>query len=106
MIAPTIACDVETGSFNFVIPATVRAAAKATVKEPANALTAPSLPKVWEAPAPPMVAPSNINIEAVIAAVLNLIILVPTAVPYMFAASFAPNDQPRNNPLVKNIKNI
>jgi hypothetical protein len=39
------------------------------------------------------------KILATIAAVLNRIIRVPTAVPKILAASFAPNDQPRNNPL-------
>jgi hypothetical protein len=35
------------------------------------------------------------------AAVLNLIILDPTAVPNTLDASLAPRDQPRNNPLDK-----
>ena len=33
------------------------------------------------------------------AAVLKLIILVPTAVPKTFEASFDPNDHPKNSPL-------
>ena len=43
--------------------------------------------------------------EDMIAAVRNLTILVPTAVPKILAASLAPNDQPKNRPLLKNIKN-
>ena len=40
----------------------------------------------------------------IIAAVLKLTILVPTAVPKTLAASLAPRDQPKNNPPNKNNK--
>ena len=43
---------------------------------------------------------------AVIAAVRNLTILVPTAVPIMLEASLAPKDQPKNKPELKNMKKL
>jgi hypothetical protein len=98
-MAPTIACEVETGSFDLVIHATVTAAAKATVKDPAIALTAPSFPSVCVAPEPLITAPRTTKTAVTIAAVRNLIIRVPTAVPNILAVSLAPNDQPRKIPL-------
>ena len=65
----------------------------------------PSSPRVWLAPAPAWTAPMIMKIEAMMAAVLNFSILVPTAVPKMFEASLAPNDQPRKSPLEMNMKN-
>jgi hypothetical protein len=41
-----------------------------------------------------------------IAAVLNRIILLPTAVPNTFDASLAPSDQPRKRPLDRKKANI
>ena len=101
IIAPTIACVVETGNPSFVIHATVRAAARATVKDPPRALIAPRCPRVLAAPAPLITAPIMTKSEAMMAAVLNLTILVATAVPKILAASFAPNDHPRKSPLVR-----
>jgi hypothetical protein len=46
--------------------------------------------------APPVKAPMTINTAEIIVAVLYFIILFETAVPNMFAASFAPNDHPKN----------
>ena len=46
IIAPTIACDVDTGILNLVIQYTVTAAARATVNEPPKAVTAPNFPRV------------------------------------------------------------
>lgn len=74
------------------------------MKAPGNALTAPNLPSVWAAPAPLITAPKITNIEQIIAAVVKLTIRVPTAVPNTLAASFAPSAQPRNNPLVRNMR--
>jgi len=65
---------------------------------------APKLSSVEDVPDPPVTAPRIINIDAIIAADLNFIILVETAVPKIFAASFAPRDQPRNKPLDKKNK--
>jgi hypothetical protein len=59
---------------------------------------------VWETPAPLITAPIITNTLEIKAAVLNLIIFVPTAVPNIFAAPFAPSDQPRKSPL--DINNI
>jgi len=68
------------------------------------ALTAPSSTRVVLAPPPEKTAPSMTNMEAMTAAVRKRTILVPTAVPKMLAASLAPNDHPRNRPLLKKIK--
>jgi hypothetical protein len=81
MMDPTIACDVETGIPSRVIQVTVRAAASATVKAPAGAFTEPSLPSVSEAPAPLTTAPRMTKALHAMAAVRNLIMRVPTAVP-------------------------
>ena len=43
---------------------------------------------------------------AVIAAVRNLTILVPTAVPIILEASLAPKDHPKNKPELKNMKKL
>ena len=99
IMAPTMACVVETGRDNLVIQATVAAAANATVNDPAMAFTAPNLPRVWAAPAPLITAPIITNTLATIAANLKRTILEPTAVPKTLAASLAPSDQPKNNPL-------
>ena len=45
-MAPTMAWEVETGKRARVIKYTLIAAAKATIKAPATALTAPSFPRV------------------------------------------------------------
>ncbi len=101
IIAPTIACEVETGTFRRVIQAMVPPAARATVNDPARAFTAPNSPRVSLAPAPLITAPKITKTEVTMAAARNLIIRVPTAVPKIFAASLAPNDQPKNSPLSK-----
>ena len=98
IIAPTIACVVETGRPNFVIKYTDNPAAIQTANAPGRALIAPNLPKVSVVPAPLMIAPKITKILQTIAAVLNRIIRVPTAVPKTLAASLAPKDHPRNNP--------
>ena len=51
-------------------------------------------------------APKITKIEAITAAVLNLIILVPTDIPKTFEASLAPKDHPKNKPLVKKNKYV
>ena len=103
MIAPTIACDVDTGKPDLVIEYTAKAADSAVIKAPGKAEIAPSLPSVWVVPPPEISAPRMMKMEQMIAAVRHLTILVPTAVPNTFAASFAPKAQPRNNPLDRNI---
>ena len=70
------------------------------------AFTAPSLPKVCAAPVPLTNAPRTTNIPQIIAAVVKRTILLPTAVPKTFAASFAPSDQPRKRPLLKKIRTV
>ena len=47
-----------------------------------------------------------INMLAVIAAVRNLTILVPTAVPMILEASLAPKDHPKNKPELRNMKKL
>ena len=105
IIAPTIACEVETGSFNFDIQNTAIAAAKATINEPAIALMEPRWFMVSDVPLPLIKAPIITNTPQVNAAVLKRSILEPTAVPNTLAPSLAPSDQPRNKPLERN-KNI
>jgi hypothetical protein len=97
-MAPTMACVVDTGKPAFVIRYTDNPAATHAAKAPGSALMAPSLPNVSVVPAPLIMAPSITKILHIIAAVLKRTIRVPTAVPKTFAASFAPKDQPRNNP--------
>ena len=46
IIAPTIACEVETGIFARVIQKTVKPADRATINAPAIAFTEPSIPSV------------------------------------------------------------
>ena len=65
---------------------------------------APNFPIVSVVPDPLTTAPSMTKILQMIAAVLKLTILVPTAVPKTLAASLAPRDQPKNNPPNKNNK--
>ncbi len=72
------------------------------MKAPAMALTEPSCPRVWAAPAPLMTAPRITKALQTNAAVANLTMRVPTAVPKTLAASLAPSDQPRKRPLVRN----
>ena len=105
-MAPTMACEVDTGNLALVIKYTLKAAEKATINAPAMALTAPSLPKVCEAPAPLITAPKVTNIPQHTAAVLNLTIFEATAVPNTLDASFAPKDHPRKRPLVRKKANI
>ena len=52
MIAPTTACDVETGNFNLVIQKTATPAARATVNAPPRASIDPNSPKVCVPPEP------------------------------------------------------
>lgn len=104
IIAPTMAWDVETGTPNFVIAYTAKAAESAVINAPGKADIAPSFPSVWDVPAPDTIAPRTTNIEQIIAAVRQLTIFVPTAVPKTFPASLAPSAQPKNRPLVRNIK--
>jgi len=74
--------------------------AKATEKLPAIAFIEPRSVKVFVVPAPLITEPSITNIPDIIAAVLNLTILDTTAVPKTFTAWLAPNDHPRNKPLL------
>ncbi len=106
IIAPTTACEVETGSFSFVIQKTDIPAAKATVNAPPKASTEPNLPKVCEPPAPCKTAPNITKMEAIIAACLKRIIFEPTADPNTLEASLAPNVHPKKSPLDKKNKNI
>ena len=76
------------------------------MKAPGNAFTAPSLPRVLAAPAPPQTAPIITKIEQMMAAVENVTILVPTAVPNTLAATIAPNAHPKNRPLLKNMRTL
>ena len=101
IMAPTIACDVETGNFKLVMRKTVTPAEKATVNAQGRALIEPSLPSVCEDPEPLITAPEIIKIESITAAVLKRTIFVVTAVPKIFAASFAPRDHPKKSPLDK-----
>ena len=71
------------------------------MKEPGRALMAPSLPSVSVVPAPEITAPRITNTAQIMAAVVNRIIRVPTAVPKTLAASLAPKAQPKNSPLVR-----
>ena len=96
-----MACDVETGRPALVIAKTERAAESAVIKAPGKAEIAPSLPRVDVVPAPEINAPKTTKIEQIKAADRQVSILVPTAVPKTLAASFAPKDQPKNNPLDK-----
>ena len=57
------------------------AALVAAANAPANVVMAPSLPKVSVVPAPLITAPKIRNTLHTVAAVTNLIIRVPTAVP-------------------------
>ena len=104
MIAPTIACVVDTGRPALVIENTVSPAASATVKAPPGAFTDPRRPSVSVAPAPCSTAPRMTKTEAMTAARVNETILEPTADPNTFAASFAPRVHPRNSPLRINRK--
>jgi hypothetical protein len=97
---------VETGSPSFVIQRTVNPAANAAMNEPPSAFTAPSLPNVSAAPVPLKKAPRTTNTPQISAAVVNRTIRLPTAVPNTLAASFAPSDQPRKRPLLKNIRTV
>jgi len=103
IIAPTTACEVETGSLALVIQVIEIATARATVKLPAMALTPPRSVKVLVVPAPLIKDPSTTKTPLIKAAVLNFIILEVTAVPNNETALLAPNDHPRNKPLL--IKN-
>src|SRR6056300_44520 len=93
---------VETGKPALVIKYTEKPAAIQHAKAPGSALISPSLPMVSVVPAPLTTEPKITNILQIIAAVLKLIILVPTAVPNTLAASLAPSDQPKNSPPNKN----
>ena len=46
------------------------------------------------------------EIEDIMDAALNFTLLEPKAVPKIFEASFAPNDHPKNNPLLKKNKYV
>ena len=104
IIAPTMAWEVETGIPDLVIEYTATAADRAVMNAPAKVEIAPSLPSVWEVPLPDTTAPKMTKIEQTIAAVRQLTIFVPTAVPKTFAASFAPSAQPKNKPLLRKIR--
>jgi len=75
------------------------AAERAAMKAPGRVLIEPSLPRVWEAPAPLMTAPRITKMLAIRAAVEKRTIRLPTAVPKTLAASLAPSDQPKKRPL-------
>jgi len=99
MIAPTIAWEVETGSPNLVIHNTVTAALNETTNAPASLSIAPNAPSPCAAPLPPTTAPRIMNRQLMAAAVRKETIFVPTAVPKILAASFAPSDHPMNKAL-------
>ena len=104
IIAPTIACETEPGSPFLSKNVTVTEAASAVVKEPAIAFISPRYPRVKTVPDPSRTAPKIIKIPEIIAAKENLSIRLLTAVPKIFAASFAPSAHPRYKPLSKNIQ--
>ena len=89
-----------------VITKTENPAESAVIKAPGRAVIAPNLPNVWDVPAPEITAPSITKIEQIIAALRQLTIRVPTAVPKTLAASLAPSAHPKNRPLDKNNKII
>jgi hypothetical protein len=93
---------VDTGKAFLDITATVRAADMETMKALDAREMFPKDSSVFEVPAPPKKAPATTKILQTKAAVLNLIIFVPTAVPKILAASFPPSDQPIKIPAVKN----
>ncbi|OQA97658.1 MAG: hypothetical protein BWY23_01415 [Spirochaetes bacterium ADurb.Bin218] len=99
IIAPTTDWDVETGRLNLVMNKIARAVDNVTMKAPAISLTDPSLPRVKAAPVPEITDPRIRKILVTIAAVRNLTICVPMAVPKTLPALLAPWDHPRNNPL-------
>ena len=105
-IAPTTAWVEDTGRPARVIQATVRAAARAVVKEPARAFTAPSWLRPSLAPAPALTAPSTTKMLQRKAAVEKRSMRLPTAEPKTLAASLPPSDQPRNRPLERNSRPV
>jgi len=96
-MAPTTACEVETGSLRIVMMVTVTAAAT-------DEITACPRPKVVNPlrvsipGCPDRIAPIMTKTDARTAAVQNLSILEETAVPKTLAPSFAPRDHPKNIP--------
>ena len=72
LIAPTIACVVETGKPTLVIKYTDIPAATHAAKAPGNALIAPNLPKVSVVPAPLIIAPRITKTLQIIAALVKL----------------------------------
>jgi hypothetical protein len=104
MIAPTMVCEMETLMPDFSITRTASAADNDTANAEGSVFTPPSEFRVSVVFCPLIIAPSMMNMEAMVAAVLNFSIFVPTAVPNMLALSFAPNDHPRNSPLDKKSK--
>src|SRR3989338_3069341 len=99
IMAPTTACEVETGNPNLVIPAIAMAAAKETLNAQLNVSICPKLPNVSMAAGPFTNPPRTMKSEANLTAVEKRTICEVTAVPKTLAASFAPKDQPRNKPL-------
>lgn len=75
------------------------AAAKETVNAPPRASILPKRPKVPDGPDPSITAPKTMNIEAIKAALRNVIIRVSTAVPKILLSAFAPWPKPRKRPL-------
>jgi hypothetical protein len=84
---------------------TVKAAQKETTKAPARVLTEPKAPNPFDAPLPLATAPMMMNTQQMIAAVRNLTMWVPTAVPNILAASLAPSDHPIKSPLDRKMIN-
>ncbi len=101
MIAPTIACVVDTGRPALVMKYTVNPAASATVKAPPIAFTSPRRLSVSAAPLPWTTAPIITKTAAVTAARVKETILEPTADPNTLEASLAPSVHPRKRPLVR-----
>src|SRR5690554_5386443 len=83
---------------------TVTAAQRERTNAPGSWSMTPSAPSPCEAPLPAITAPNVMNRQLMIAAVLKRTILVPTAVPKIFAASLAPRDHPMNRPLERKIR--
>ena len=96
-MAPTAACEVDTGRPSRVIIETVTAAA--TDETTAILSVNPVRPCKVSIPArPSRMAPSSTKSEAKIAAVQNFTMREDTAEPKALDASLAPRDQPRKIP--------
>ena len=99
-----MACEIDTLKPDFSIKNTANADDKDTENAAGRALMLPKSFKVSAVFCPLMTEPRAIKILAIVAATEKRSIFVPTAVPKMLEASFAPNDQPKNKPLDKKNK--